>query len=148
MDGLLNTSGTAIGRKPSSINFLVWWDGDPSRELLDQTRIDKYGPNGDTRLLTGSGVASNNGTKATPSLSGDILGDWREEVIWRTSDNSALRIYASPHPTELRIPTLMHDTQYRVAIAWQNTAYNQPPHPSFPIGDGMAPPPWPDIYYP
>jgi hypothetical protein len=58
-------------------------------------------------------------------------------VIWRTSDNSALRIYASPHPTELRIPTLMHDTQYRVAIAWQNTAYNQPPWPSYYIGEGM-----------
>ena len=148
VDGLLNTSGTSIGRKPGSANFLVWWDGDPTRELLDQTHIDKYGPGGDTRLLTGSGVASNNGTKATPALSGDILGDWREEVVWRTADNSALRIYASPHPTDLRIPTLVHDTQYRVAIAWQNTAYNQPPHPSFHIGDGMAAPPWPDIHHP
>ncbi|WP_447001827.1 cellulose binding domain-containing protein [Saccharothrix isguenensis] len=142
-----NTSGTAIGRKPSSANFLIWWDGDSSRELLDQTRIDKYGTSGDTRLLTGSGVASNNGTKATPALSGDILGDWREEVVWRTSDNSALRIYSTPHQTDRRIPTLMHDTMYRVAIAWQNTAYNQPPHPSFHIGNGTASAPWPDVYY-
>jgi hypothetical protein len=129
-----NTRGQTIGRKPSSANFVIWWDGDPSRELLDQTRIDKYGTGGDTRLLTASGVHSNNGTKATPSLSGDVLGDWREEVIWPTTDNRALRIYSTPHPTDRRITTLVHDTQYRVALAWQNTAYNQPPHPSFAIG--------------
>jgi rhamnogalacturonan endolyase len=35
----------------------------------------------------------------------------------------------------------MHDPQYRVAVAWQNSAYNQPPHPSFYLGDGMMPPP-------
>ncbi|WP_269321626.1 rhamnogalacturonan lyase family protein [Saccharothrix sp. NRRL B-16314] len=102
--------------------------------MLDQTKIDKYGTSGDTRLLTGSGVASNNGTKATPALSADLFGDWREEVVWRTSDNRALRIYSTPHQTDRRITTLMHDTMYRVAIAWQNTAYNQPPHPSFAIG--------------
>jgi hypothetical protein len=93
-------------------------------------------------------VASNNGTKSTPALSGDILGDWREEVVWRTADNRALRIHSTPLPTELRMPTLMHDTQYRVAVAWQNTAYNQPPHPSFFIGDGMEPAPWPEVHTP
>ncbi|MEO3774167.1 cellulose binding domain-containing protein [Micromonospora sp. B9E7] len=144
--GLANTRGQNIGRKPSSANFLAWWDGDPVRELLDGTAVDKYGTGGDTRLLTGSSVASNNGTKSTPALSGDILGDWREEVVWRTSDSRALRIYSTPTPTSTRIYTLMHDPQYRVAIAWQNTAYNQPPHPGFFIGNGMADPPTPDIH--
>ncbi|MFY1624054.1 cellulose binding domain-containing protein [Micromonospora sp. WMMD735] len=146
VDGLANTRGQNIGRKPSSANFLAWWDGDPVRELLDATKIDKYGTGGETRLLTGSDVASNNGTKSTPALSGDILGDWREEVIWRTSDSRALRIYSTPTPTSTRIYTLMHDAQYRAAIAWQNTAYNQPPHPGFFIGDGMPTPPTPNIY--
>lgn len=145
---LRGATGGSLGREPSSTNFLCWWDGDPVRELLDQTRIDKYGPSGDTRLLTGSGVASNNGTKATPALSGDLFGDWREEVVWRTSDSSALRIYATPYQTDRRIVTLLHDPQYRVAIAWQNTAYNQPPHPSFFIGDGMSNPPAPNIRTP
>ncbi|MEV4121014.1 cellulose binding domain-containing protein [Micromonospora sp. NPDC049645] len=144
--GLANTRGQNVGRKPSSANFLVWWDGDPVRELLDATKIDKYGTGGETRLLDGSGVASNNGTKSTPALSGDILGDWREEVIWRTTDSRALRIYSTPTPTSTRIYTLMHDPQYRVAIAWQNTAYNQPPHPGFFIGNGMGTPPTPDIH--
>ncbi|MFF9795903.1 rhamnogalacturonan lyase [Streptomyces rochei] len=147
--GIRDPKGRVVNsRKPSSTNFLSWWDGDPVRELLDGTRIDKYGTSGDTRLLTGSGVASNNGTKATPVLSGDILGDWREEIVWRTSDNRALRIYSTPHDTDRRITTLLHDPQYRTALAWQNTAYNQPPHPSFFIGAGMATAPRPTVYTP
>jgi hypothetical protein len=142
---MLNTKGKAVGRKPGSMNFLVWWDGDPTRELLDRTYINKYAPAGDQRLLTGGGVTSNNGTKATPVLSGDLFGDWREEVIWRTTDGKALRIYSTPTPTDRRITTLMHDPMYREAIAWQNTAYNQPPHPSFFIGAGMPTPPRPNI---
>ncbi|WP_433824831.1 rhamnogalacturonan lyase [Actinoplanes sp. CA-015351] len=146
VDGLSNTAGQNVGRKPSSTNFLAWWDADPVRELVDATRVDKYGTSGDTRLLTASGVASNNTTKQTPALSGDILGDWREEIVWRLSDSSALRIYSTPAPTDRRIHTLMHDAQYRTAIAWQNTAYNQPPHPSFFLGNGMTTPPQPTIY--
>jgi hypothetical protein len=148
MGNLFNTSGASVGRTPSSANFLIWWDGDPVRELLDQTRIDKYGTGSDARLLTASGVASNNGTKATPAISGDLLGDWREEVIWRHSNSSALRIYATPNQTDRRLYTLLHDSQYRVALAWQNTAYNQPPHPSYFIGNGMTNPPAPAIYTP
>jgi hypothetical protein len=127
-------------------NFLAWWDADPVRELLDGNRVDKYGTGGNTRLLTGSGAHSINGTKATPSLSGDLFGDWREEIILPRDDNAALRIYATTVPTDRRIHTLLHDPQYRVAIAWQNTAYNQPPHPSFFIGAGMATPPQPHIH--
>jgi hypothetical protein len=148
VDGLYSVRGQNIGRKPSSNNFTIWWDGDPVRELLDGTHIDKYGPGGDIRLLTGNGVHSNNGTKATPSLTADLFGDWREEAVWPTGDDRALRIYSTPDPTNMRITTLMHDTQYREAIAWQNTAYNQPPHPSFFIGDGMRTPPRPTVYTP
>ncbi|MFC4857081.1 rhamnogalacturonan lyase [Actinophytocola glycyrrhizae] len=127
------TGNQVASRKPGSANFVIWWDGDAQRELLDGTHIDKYGTGGDTRLLTGSGVASNNGTKANPALQADLLGDWREEVVWRTGDNRALRIYSTTDPTSISRPSLMQDRQYRVAVAWQNTAYNQPPHPSFAI---------------
>jgi hypothetical protein len=149
-DGSLRSAatGATLGRKPGSINFLAWWDADPVRELLDGTHIDKYGTSGDTRLLTGSNVHSNNGTKSTPSLSGDLFGDWREEVIWPTTDNTALRIYSTPIATSLRVPTLLQDPTYRTALAWQNTAYNQPPHPSFFLGDGMPTAPRAAIYQP
>ncbi|RZQ61496.1 carbohydrate-binding protein [Amycolatopsis suaedae] len=146
LTNLFNSSGGSAGRTPASANFLAWWDADPVRELLDGNHVDKYGTSGDTRLLTGSGAHSVNGSKATPSLSGDLFGDWREEVILPRDDNAALRVYATTTQTDRRIHTLLHDPQYRVAIAWQNTAYNQPPHPSFFLGNGMSTPPRPNIH--
>ena len=144
--GLSNTSGgQASSRKPGSSNFLIWWDADTLRELLDSNHVDKYGTGGDTRLLTADGTTSNNGTKSTPALSGDIFGDWREELVLRTTNNAALRIYTTTNVATNRIYTLLHDPQYRVAIAWQNTGYNQPPHPGFFIGNGMSTPPTPNI---
>ncbi len=145
MTGLFNESGQSLGRNPGSANFLAWWDGDPVRELLDGNHVDKYGTSSDTRLLTASGVTSNNGTKSTPALSGDLFGDWREEVVWRTTDNTALRIYTTTQVATNRLYTFLHDPQYRVALAWQNTAYNQPPHPGFFVGANMATPPTPNI---
>src|SRR6185295_6354116 len=148
-NAVLGPRGVQISATKPSINFGIWWDGDLLRELLDDTSITKWNwlAGNTTSLLSPAGLASNNGTKATPNLSGDILGDWREEVVWREAGNSALRIYTTTIPTTTRIYTLMHDRQYREAIAWQNSGYNQPPHPSFFLGDGMAPPPTPNIYY-
>ncbi|WP_188815455.1 rhamnogalacturonan lyase [Hymenobacter cavernae] len=149
--GLRDVHGKTITEKtPSSTNFLVWWDGDLTRELLDKNRIDKWNwTKAETRnLLTAEGCVANNGTKATPTLSADILGDWREEVIWRTPDSHELRIYSTTIPTEHRFYTLMHDPQYRLSIAWQNTSYNQPPHPGFYLGAGMKKPPQPKIVLP
>ncbi|PAK52474.1 rhamnogalacturonan lyase [Paenibacillus sp. 7541] len=146
--GLYSITGTKISNNTPSINFGIWWDGDLSRELLDDIRIDKWNYNNNTmyNLLTGSGVASNNGTKATPTLQADLIGDWREEVIWRKSDNTALRIYTTTDLTNHKIYTLMHDPVYRLSIAWQNVAYNQPPHTGFFLGSGMGPVTKPDIY--
>lgn len=139
--GLYSAKGEKISEeKPRACNFAVWWDGDLLRELLDRNVISKWDWEKKelVPLVTAEGCASNNGTKATPALSADILGDWREEVIWRTEDGKELRIYTTTTPTNHRFPTLMHDPQYRLAIAWQNVAYNQPPHPSFYLGDEMA----------
>ena len=141
-DGLFNMKGEEIGEIPSSTNFLIWWDGDLSRELLDGNHIDKYKAG---RLFTAEGCISNNGTKSTPALSADLFGDWREEVIFRTTDNKNLRIYTTTIPTKYRIYTLMHDPQYRLAIATQNVAYNQPPNTSFFLGTGMKKAPKPNI---
>lgn len=143
LTGVFDCKGTLTDLpQPPTCNFFSWWDGDLLRELLDGTSIRKYQGN---TLLSASGCASNNGTKSTPCLSGDLIGDWREEVIFRTSDNTALRIYTTTIPTTYKFRTLLHDPQYRMALAWQNGAYNQPPHVSFYLGDGMTTPPKPDI---
>ncbi len=141
---LFSCTGRELGSAPSQQNFSIWWDGDECRELLDGTTI--YNIDGSGGGLTTSGCASNNGTKSTPCLQADLFGDWREEVIWRTSDNRYLRIYTTTYPTQRRIYTLMHDPIYRLGVAWQNVAYNQPPWTSFYIGAGMKEPPKPNIY--
>jgi len=146
-EGLKNCKGERIADSPRSVNFAIWWDGDLLREILDSNRISKWDWQKSTlnTILTAEGCSSNNGTKSTPALSVDLFGDWREEVMFRTTDNKELRIYTTTIPTKYRFYTLMHDPQYRLAIAWQNVAYNQPPHPSFYLGEGMAKPPRPAI---
>ena len=74
------------------------------------------------------------GTKSTPCLQGDIVGDWREEVLLRTADNTALRLYVSTIPTDYRFHTFLEDPVYRISIATQNVAYNQPTQPGFYFG--------------
>ncbi|MFC6465267.1 rhamnogalacturonan lyase [Marinilactibacillus sp. GCM10026970] len=127
-------------------NFVIWWTGDLGREILDHDfnpdtedgigTIMKWNwEKGETELLLkAEGTKSNNGTKGNPNIQADLFGDWREEVIWRADDSTFLRVYTTPYYSPHRLYTLMHDSMYRVAIAWQNVAYNQPPHPSFYIG--------------
>ena len=146
--GLYSCKGQLISSaRPSSMNFGIWWDADLTRELLDGNKVLKWNHLNSTTatVLTADSCTSNNGTKATPSVSADIFGDWREEFILRKTDNTALRIFTTTIPANNRFMTLMHDPQYRVAVAWQNSAYNQPPHPSFYLGDSMLPPPRPNI---
>jgi rhamnogalacturonan endolyase len=131
--------------KPTSDNFSIWWDGDDNRELLDGNRIDKLGKGRLVSMGNYENAMACNGSKNTPNVQADILGDWREEVVLHSSDNSKLIIFTTTAPTTRRLYTLMHDSQYRLSIAWQNVAYNQPPDVSFYIGPGMSTPPTPKI---
>ena len=137
---IYNTKGEVVresvnGR--STCNFGIWWDGDLLRELLDHETVLKYNwqENCFDRIKRFDGCRFNNGSKSNPCLSADILGDWREEVITRTEDSSELRIYVSPYPTEHRQPCLEEDIPYRLSVAAENTAYNQPPEPARYIGE-------------
>ena len=99
------------------------------------------------RLLTASGALTNNSTKGNPAIQADLLGDWREEIAWRSADSTELRIYTTTSGTDVRLRTLMHDPVYRLSVARENVAYNQPPHPGFYIGVGMDTPSMPNIAY-
>lgn len=139
--GIRNIKGETIGPRVRglSCNMAVWWDGDLLRELLDKNRISKYDWT-DKRcevIATFDGCASNNGTKATPCLQGDIVGDWREEVLLRTTDNRSLRLYVTTIPTPYRFHTFLEDPVYRLSIATENVAYNQPTQPGFYIGPDL-----------
>ncbi|MBI1390518.1 MAG: hypothetical protein GC154_18940 [bacterium] len=150
LNGLYDCKGETISeQKPRSCNMGSWWDGDLLRELLNGVTISKwnYQDASETVLLDGGNYdcASNNGTKANPCLCADILGDWREELIARTRDGKELRIFSTAIPTDHRFVTLMQDPEYRLSVAWQNVAYNQPAHTSFYLGDGMTEPPRADV---
>ena len=128
-------TGETASDKSASLNFRMYWDETVQDALLDGNVVDKYNSssNSFSRLTTFSNLGPSstcNGTKNTPNLSADILGDWREEVIlYSVSDEETyLGVYSTNIPTAYRIPTLMHDHTYRMGICWQNTAYNQPPH--------------------
>ena len=144
--GLYSVKGEIISaRGPAgggNSSFVIWWDGDLLREVLSGNRITKWEwQNGQSQTL----LAARGTGRGRPIISADLLGDWREELVLCRADNSALRIYTTTVPTDTRIYTLMHDPQYRLSIAWQNVAYNQPPHTSFFIGHDMKSAPKPNI---
>ncbi len=121
-------------------NFRIYWDGDLYDEYLGGTGITDVNQEGHGELLLDTwneGCAANNGSKSNPCLQADFLGDWREEVIWRTQDNSAVRIYTTTIPTEFSIAPLMTDHVYLMGIVWQNSSYNQPPHLSYYLESGV-----------
>lgn len=136
--GIRNIKGDVVKERVRglSCNMAVWWDGDLLRELLDRNIVSKYNWEKGIceRLAVFEGALSNNGTKANPCLQGDIVGDWREEVLLRADDNTALRLYVSAIPTEYRFHTFLEDPIYRISIATQNVAYNQPAQPGFYFG--------------
>lgn len=159
-DAIYTMDGKMINEKgPESINFAIWWDGDLIRELLDHEfdeekgvgapKIYKwdYENNKLITILDPAGTLSNNWKKGTPCLQADILGDWREEAIWRNEDDTELRIYTTTEITEHKFYTLMHDPVYRTYVAYQNSAYNQCPQTGFYIGPEMEKPPVPEIQY-
>ena len=100
-------AASASPTAPPSANFAIWWDADPLREMLDSNWIGKWDWTTSTidRLLTATGAMSNNGTKSTPALSADLLGDWREEVIWRARRQ---RVAAHLHDDDSRDEPAAH----------------------------------------
>ncbi len=127
----INSWGETTEAPDYGNNFRIFWDGDLYEEIMSGTHVVGYNPDGsmaDYFDAWPDGYSSINGTKANPCLSADILGDWREEIICKKIDGSALRIYTTTVPSEFALPPLMTDHVYRMGIVWQNSSYNQPPH--------------------
>ena len=146
---MYNVDGSVTGNSMSYI-FRIYWDGDVYDELLsdvsrhNQPFLEKYGVG---RLLIGGKQVYEygynvtcNGTKGTPCLSADLFGDWREEMIfYNNEDKQTLNIFSTSTPSGARVPCLMLDHTYRMAITWQNAGYNQPPHLGYYLPDATQP---------
>ncbi|MDR1209008.1 MAG: putative Ig domain-containing protein [Clostridiales bacterium] len=146
-----NSRGELVRLSASSPsqNFSLYWDGDLMVEMQDHSytessatfnysNITKWDYLSGTELtyFQSTEAYTNNGTKGNPCLSGDLIGDWREEVIFRVGTTNAVRVYMTTLWTEYVVKCLMLDQQYRGAIAWQNGTYNQPPHTSYLPSEG------------
>jgi rhamnogalacturonan endolyase len=147
---LISTAQPTTAGGGGTYNFGIWWDGDVMRELLDRTVITKWNATNQSTdrvatLYNLASIAANNSTKSNPSLMADVLGDWREEAIFPSSDQTGLVVFTTPFSTNQRMYTLMHDPNYRTAISWQQNSYNQPPNLGFYFGVGMSTPPVPNI---
>lgn len=150
-DGVKNVKGKKISGSKPSVNFRIYFDGDLQDELFDGA-IDKWDTKGKkaNRYFTYGNVnksTTNNGTKKNPCLVADLFGDWREELVLRSGGDAAtVTIFGTPVKTDYRVYTLMHDPHYRVSIAWQNVAYNQPPHLGYYLPDAVKNLKQPSIY--
>ncbi|NQX01297.1 autotransporter-associated beta strand repeat-containing protein, partial [bacterium] len=146
----------------------IWWDSDLVREFVStigssatSPGIDKFNTaNGSSSRVTSlySDAAAPNSPYnnyiaygGRPQFWGDILGDWREELLCVASDHSELRIYSARSPDSakssnggaFRIPTLMHNPQYRAQTTTKG--YVQSSYTDFYLGTGMTPPPPPPM---
>lgn len=143
---VLDKAGKTIASLSPSMNFLIYWDGDLEREMLSDIYISKMTSTTQIDyIFSADGCASNNSTKAVPCMTADLFGDWREELIMRTSDNKKLRIWCTTTETKVRLTTLMHDMQYRAQDCCQQSAYNQPPHTSYYLGSDAPLPERPNV---
>jgi hypothetical protein len=136
---LRSADGDFLGTALPGTNQSIRWAADMTTQIVNGSgnatpTIDDWQRG---RLLTATGTRTNNGTKGNPSLVADIFGDWREELLVRTADSTAVRIYLSTEVTDRKLYTLMHDVQYRAEVARQQTTYNQPSHTSFYLGSDI-----------
>ena len=135
--GMFDCKGNRLDEPCPSTNAKICWLGDLSTQHTDTPDYLSGGKTGricDLRrgvVLETEGTLTNNGTKGNPCLIADIFGDFREELLLRTQDSTAIRIYTTTDLTPHLMPTLLHDPQYRCGVAWQNNCYNQPVYPSW-----------------
>lgn len=141
-----NVNEGVLGPKGGSTIFRIYWDGDLQDELIGDISnhnnpwLEKYGEGrmyiGKKNVYELGKSKSCNSTKGTPNLTADLFGDWREEMIyWCGEDSAHLNVFTTTVSSPYRLPTLMHDHVYRLGVAWQNVAYNQPPHLGYYLPD-------------
>ncbi|WP_231597610.1 rhamnogalacturonan lyase [Bacillus sp. SA1-12] len=131
--GLWSANGAKLSDQAPGTNMNIKWSKDMTTQIVNGS-IDSTPTINDWKkgtVLTAENTRTNNHTKGNPSLVADIFGDWREELLVRTADSQAIRIYLSTEVTDRKLYTLMHDPQYRTGISWQNAGYNQPAYTSY-----------------
>lgn len=149
--GSLNRNNIEPG--PSAVN-VGHWDGltvygfDGLAESLNDGKVEKWNSERESlsRLFTvgatgDDGVSGTARWRGAPQFYGDILGDWREEIVSTNGDFSELIICTTNMPTDVRLYTLAHNPAYRLSMTIKG--YMQSHYPDYYIGHGMVSPPRP-----
>ncbi len=143
-DGLYDTNNELIASGVThgggaGLTYRVFWNGTLADDFFGKDVVEYWNPtakafnrmqvNG-TNYLFGN---KNNSSKQDPCVLGDLLGDWREEIVrWDQSGTDyRLVINATNYETDYIFPHLMDDIDYRAQLIAQNSVYNQPPHVSY-----------------
>jgi hypothetical protein len=116
------------GDEVPPMNDWVWWDGNKIRQYISRQR-----GSGSISVTCHNGSLVQDGFKGTVVLTADLAGDWREEIV--TALPGELRIYSTTLPAGDRRVTLLQDNTYRQTVTVRTMGYQQPPVPSFYLGE-------------
>ena len=133
-----------------------WWDGDLQREWLSSPGGSGWGTNLMVSKVLGdrlaefsqeSNWATHAATGTRPAFMGDIIGDWREEVLLAKQNDTGctgLIGYTTAMPTNYSIYCLQQDPHYRGDCTTRG--YYQHPNTGFYLGGDMPMPPLPPVF--
>jgi len=129
----ITTSGWKLGFATA-----VWFDGSLSRQGLSEDGILHSVPNGRTFTMWRYSMAMINGTKGNPAWYGDLVGDWREEIILPDATRlQDIKIFSTWYPTTHKFPWLMTDHCYWMSCLNENIGYNQPTNTGYYLGSSL-----------
>ena len=156
MDNLYDCKGNVIKEGKTSYPYEgIWWDGDLAREVINSPGGSGYSSNVMITKYSGSRLAefsqesdwnTHAGWAVRPAFMGDIIGDWREEVVLlynKGGRNLGLVGYTTNIPTDYSFYTLQHDPHYRLDCTTRG--YYQSPNTGFYLGYDMPMPPLPAV---
>ena len=135
---IIRADGTEITTNTKGIKggcaMAIWFDGSLLRQKMEDNIINSMA-SGSAFTLWPLDMSSVNGSKGNPSWYGDLVGDWREEVIVPDATKlKEVKIFSTWYPTDHKFPWLMTDHQYYMSCVNQNVGYNQPNNLSYYLG--------------
>src|SRR5574344_1553174 len=129
----------------------IWWDGELDREMLSapdgsgfNAMVTKYNQTRLIQFSKESGWATHSTYGVRPMFFGDIIGDWRDEVILKKGDetnSTGIIGYSTEYATDYSLYCLQQDPSYRMDCTTRG--YYQSPMTDYYLGYDMPQPPLP-----
>ena len=144
-EGIHSADGTLVSPNYPWPNLVIWWNGDLFGDNLDKDVIDKwnYSIQSSSRMVTCYHWGTSSNSRSISQFQGDIIGDWREEIVFDSPTHDQLLVFTTSSTTTHRLYTLAHNPAYRNCMTTQG--YRQQHIPDYFLGDGMSTPPTPNI---